>query len=279
MEPEPTPIEERPFIIQVETPTGQSRLAYRLAAALLLMNVAFGLAASMAAGAAAAPSVLVIDSALAVGLIDLRRGARELVLIRASMGVVFGAVLVVLFLLRAEQPIAAVAAGALSQLAYAASIALLLLGKSKPWRIALAIGIFVFGLASARLWEPFVGAAAGQTSDGTKVAIDVLLALAIAELVAATAIKQMAQESQLSRLAMYVLAIISVVTMVGVASLIGIAESVEVFVVTILWPVAAVVVLVQDRERKRFLLYGLAVLGALFWIVLLFSFLLMSKGT
>ena len=131
------------------------------------------------------------------------------------------------------------------------SIALLLLGKSKPWRIALAIDVFVFGLASARLGEPFVGAAAGQIADGTEIAINVLLFFAIAELVGATAIKQIAPESWLVRSAMYVLAIVSVATMVWVAWLIGIAESGKVLVVTILWPVAAAVVFLSMASTKR----------------------------
>jgi len=205
----------------------------------------------VATGAAAAPSVIVIDSALAIGLIDLRRGARALVLFRAAMGVLVSAALVVPLLVRGELSLAAALSGALPQLAYSAALALLLTGHSKSWRLALATGLFVIGLASARLWEPFVVAGAGQIAGGAQVAIDVLLALAIAEMVAATAIKQKAQQGWPSRLAMYSLAVISVITMGWVAWLTGITQIAEVLVAIVLWPVAAVIVLAPHGRRKK----------------------------
>ena len=247
-----TPIAVEPVVeITTQTPTGQSRLAYRLAAALLLLNAILGLVGSMASGAVAAPSMIVIDSALALGLIDLRRGAHALALFRASVGAIVGTMLAASFLLRAAQPLAAAISGALAQLAYAGSIILLLSGKSKPWRIALAMGVFLVGLASARLGEPLVVAGAGQTPGGAKVATDVLLALAITELVVATVIKQLAPPGWLSRLAMYTLAVISITTMVWVAWLVGISQYVEVLVVTVLWPAAAVIVLAPHGQHER----------------------------
>jgi hypothetical protein len=233
-----------------QTPTGQSRLAYRLAATLLLLNATLVLVIATATGTAAAPSMLVIDSALAIGLIDLRRGARALVLFRAAMGVLVSAVLVALLLLRGELSPAAAGSGVLPQLAVAAALALLLTGQSKSWRLALAVGIFVIGLASARPWEAFVVAGAGQTAGGAQVATNVLLAVAIAELVVAVAIKQVAQQDWLSNLAMYTLAVISVITMVGVALLIGITEPVEVPVVAVLWPVAAAILFLLPGKHK-----------------------------
>ena len=252
VDPSGTPLAIKPAAeAAAQTPTGQSRLAYRLAAALLLLNAILGLIGCMASGTAVAPPVSVIDSALALGLIDLRRGAHALTLFRAYMGAMVGAVLGVSFLLRPTQPLAAVVSGALAQLAYAASIILLLSGKSKPLRIALAISIFLVGLASARLGEPFVVAGARQTAGGAKVATDVLLAIAITELVVATVIKQLAQPGWLSRLAMYTLAVISVITMVWVAWLIGISQYVEVLVGTVLWPAAAVIVLAPHGQHER----------------------------
>jgi hypothetical protein len=56
-------------------------------------------------------------------------------------------------------------------------------------RIALAICVFVIGLASTRLWEPFFAAGVGQAAGGAKVATNVLLAVAITELVVAAATK------------------------------------------------------------------------------------------
>jgi hypothetical protein len=219
----------------------------------MLADVMLGLVVSAISRASAAPSVFVIDAALGIGLIDLRRGARTWVLVRVCGGVLLTAILAVSGLMRGERSPAAVVSLAqlVYVLAYATALALLLTGRSKSWRLVLATGIFVVGLASARLWEPFVGVAADQTAGGTQVAISLLLALAIAELVAAVVIKQLAQRSSLSNLAMLLLAIASVITMIWVAWLIGVTDIVEVFVVLILWPVAAFIVLAPHGRRKK----------------------------
>jgi hypothetical protein len=175
-----------------------------------------------------------------------------LVLFRAGMGVLVTAVLVVPLLLRGALPPAAAVSCILPQLAYAAALALLLTGQSKSWRLGVAVSIFAIGLASARLWEPFFVAGAGQTAGSAKVATNVLLAVAITELVVATAIKQIAQQDWLLNLAMYTLAILSVATMAGVAWLIGIAQPIEVLAVAVLWPAtAAILFLLHGMHKTR----------------------------
>jgi len=129
-----------------ETDTGQSRLAYRLAAAVLflvaLINVvdgvlAWALGVEAEVGLCTALPIL-IDFGLGIGLIQLRKGARTWVLIRAGVGATLWPIL--LFL--GNDPITAAIMSAM-QWGFCGALLLLLTGESKTWRLALAAAIFV----------------------------------------------------------------------------------------------------------------------------------------
>ncbi len=129
-----------------ETDTGQSRLAYRLAAAVLfvvvLINVVDGLVAwaldvEAELGLCTVLPIL-IDGGLAIGLLQLRKGARTWVLIRSGVGATLWPIL--LFLM--YDPVTAAIMSAI-QWGFCGALLLLLTGESKTWRLALAVAIFV----------------------------------------------------------------------------------------------------------------------------------------
>ncbi len=129
-----------------ETDTGQSRLAYRMAAAVLflvvLINVvdgvlAWALGVEAEIGLCTALPIL-IDVGLGIGLIQLRKGARTWVLIRAGVGATLWPIL--LFL--SNEPITAAIMSAM-QWGFCGALLLLLTGESKTWRLALAAALFV----------------------------------------------------------------------------------------------------------------------------------------
>lgn len=132
----------------VDTETGQSALAYRLAAGVLLLNALLNIISTLFYLIAGLPPSMpaivsgVIDLALAVGLFQLRPGARTWVLLRAVLGAIM-------------MPLCAVSNGDLVELGlsalvywgYAGSLLVLLTGESKTWRIAVGIVLFIiFGL-------------------------------------------------------------------------------------------------------------------------------------
>jgi hypothetical protein len=129
-----------------ETDTGQSRLAYRLAAAVLVLGALISIMDALVAWAMGGQTDLVlfqklpvvIDVALAVGLFQLRKGARTWVLIRAGAGATLWPIL--LFLNHD-----AITATVLSVMQWGSCGALLLLltGQSKTWRLVLAVASFV----------------------------------------------------------------------------------------------------------------------------------------
>jgi hypothetical protein len=235
----------------LRTAAAQARLAYRLAAAIMLINVALGLNAAIAAGYATANSVFMIDSALAIGLIDLRPVARTLTLIRAAIGVTGSVAFAMLLVVRGYESPAAAVAGAAPQLALAAALAVILAGQARPWRLALGSGVYVLGAAGAGLWAASLGVGTGQAGDGSQVVISGLLALAIAEMVAAVLIKRPARGNWLLGWAMILLIVASLCTMVWAAWLTGAGEStgkyLEIAVMAVAWATATAVVLVPRR--------------------------------
>jgi hypothetical protein len=271
--------ETRPWI-EAETPTGQSRLAYRLGAVLLLTNAALALVLSLASGSVSASSIyIVIDSALAIGLLDLRSGARNLVLIRAFLGAVLSVLSLQLFVLPGNESASSPLFYYYStQLAYAASLFLLLTGRSKNWRIGLTLGLYVVGVVMARPWESFVPGTSQQVASVSDFATGVLLAIAVGTLVAATIIGQRAQENQPSKKLMRLLAITSVVAMFLALTFIGPKEILEAAIITFVWPTTVVIVLVRDYKRRRTLLYWLAALAFAVGIVL-FLMSMLGGGT
>lgn len=146
-------VELRPAISQLpvvsgspvrRTESGQSRLAYQLAAGLLFLVVLIGVA-DMAFVYAAAGDViylrvfnLVVQFAFGVALLRFDTGIRSCVLILA----VLGAILVPVAYFLAYDLVTAIL-GTLIQIGFGVSLVLLLTGESKPWRLWTAGTVFV----------------------------------------------------------------------------------------------------------------------------------------
>lgn len=256
----------------METPTGQSRLAYRLAAAFLLIETAFSLVVSIVAGVATSVNFLTIDAVLAAGLIDLRRGARVWVLLRAAIGAIMGVFMLVAAVVRTGDP-RATPFNAFAQFTYTASLIIILLGRSKPWRLALASGLFALALASIGLWLTPATSGAALSLNSTSVVIGIVFALAVVELTAAAIIKQVARQASIARPVMYLLAVTSVITMVWCAWLVGASSVADAAITVFLWSLAVIIIFVGDATKRRYSLYALVILGVLFcavWLVLHF---------
>ncbi len=133
-----------------ETRTGQSRLAYRLAAALLVVGVTFQIVdALLTPNTPGGLNIsIVIDFGLAIGLLQLRAGARTWVLVRAVLGAILWPVL---FFHGNDLPSAVFMT--VAQWGYCGAVILLLTGKSTTWRLVLAVAVFaVFYLGLIALW-------------------------------------------------------------------------------------------------------------------------------
>ncbi|NIV30419.1 MAG: hypothetical protein GWN58_13260 [Anaerolineae bacterium] len=137
---------ERRIAAADETDTGQSRLAYRLAATVLLVGALVTVADvliswALGLGTAAGFSVIIriaIDVGLAIGLLQLRKGARTWVLIRAGVGATLWPI--VLFL---SNDLITAAIMSVMQWGFCGALLLFLTGQSKTWRLVLGMVIFV----------------------------------------------------------------------------------------------------------------------------------------
>lgn len=240
---------ETTVIAAQDTPLGQSQLAYRLAAALMLVNSALGLLFALSASSAA--TNVIIPSALAIGLIELRRGARNLVLLVASLGVLWSIATGAMILLQGESsPIPFSTVGL--QLAYTISVILCLTGRSSSRRLGLAVGIFVIGLLVAQPWTPVVGVISGQTADVLQVAYTVSVAAAIALLVIAVVAKHRAEESRAKSWAMGLLGITSVAALAFSSTFLRSgSQVVGAWIDTLIWAAVAAYVLVRNDRWRR----------------------------
>jgi hypothetical protein len=81
---------------------------------------------------------IVIDFILAIGLIQLRAGARDFTLFRTGVGAILWPIM-----LFAKGDLTTAIVASVIQWGYCGSIMLLLTGRTKTWRLALAVGIFV----------------------------------------------------------------------------------------------------------------------------------------
>ncbi len=147
-------VEGKPLVdVAPETPTGQSRLAYRLAAGILLLNVALSFVRTLVAcdEMFSTTFIALIVCALAVGLILLRRGARTITLVLAFLLTVL-AVSTTIGLVQTDRAKLAIPF-LLPALAIPAALTLLLTGKTTPWRLALGTGLFVVGNLAVRVWD------------------------------------------------------------------------------------------------------------------------------
>jgi len=137
-----------------ETSTGQSRLAYRLAAGVMFLTIGISVMSGLIAGL----SFIIlfsggVDFVLAVGLFQFRPGARGFTLFRATLG----AIAVSLLAFTGNDPSAALVTS-INVGGYCGAVILLLTGQSKTWRLILALGIFVvfyLGILAVTLLKAF----------------------------------------------------------------------------------------------------------------------------
>jgi hypothetical protein len=122
---------------QAETSTGQSHLAYRLTAVILLVGVGIKIV-EIVLGDTSMIAPRVIDFILAIGLIQLRPGARGFALFRAVAGAILWPILAFV----GNDTLTAIVVTVI-QWAFCGSIIVLLTGRTKTWRLALAMGVFV----------------------------------------------------------------------------------------------------------------------------------------
>lgn len=144
------PIQSRPGQdnLVAQTPTGQSRFAYQLAAVSLILTALLTIIANLASAAYVDPELdmqawrgllsPIVDVALAVGLFRLSRGARTLTLIRAVAGVL----LVPVQLVGGGYPAGWIIPAAM-QLGTSGALILLLTGTSRNRRLVLSAVLYV----------------------------------------------------------------------------------------------------------------------------------------
>lgn len=153
------------------TDTGQSLLAYRLAAIVLFLGVVVQVAHAVVCWVYDVPTEpeafgigsAVVDVLLAIGLLQARSGARTWVLFRAGLGAIVGSIV-----LYTSQDALSATLGSVAQWGYCGSLILLLTGRSKTWRLVLAMASFVvlvLGLSGAGLVGTRLSAEAGPIPD------------------------------------------------------------------------------------------------------------------
>ena len=124
-----------------ETSTGQSRLAYRLAAVVLCLGILLNIISIPMGGGATIIVSSAIDLILAIGLLRLKAGARNFVFFRAFVGAIV--IPLFTFFIYTNGDLIATLLSSLIQWGYCGALILLLTGQSKTWRLILAAGIFV----------------------------------------------------------------------------------------------------------------------------------------
>ena len=117
--------------------TGQSTFAYRMSAAILALGILMSIPVVLLNMAASVVPFLV-DIALVVGLAQLRPGARLLALLR--MGVAAVATPLIWF---ARADLITAAAQTLATWGSCVALVLLLTGRTRPWRVVLALMTYV----------------------------------------------------------------------------------------------------------------------------------------
>ncbi|MBX3058196.1 MAG: tetratricopeptide repeat protein [Anaerolineae bacterium] len=133
------PEEYGPEVVKLtaDTITGQSRLAYQLAAAVLLANSLMVLI-DMIINGSFTNFVFLIDVALAVGLLRLKAGARNFTIFRAAIGAFLWPITIFM-----NNDHATAVILSLMQWGYCGSLILLLTGQSTTRRLLVGVGIFV----------------------------------------------------------------------------------------------------------------------------------------
>ena|GEM_PF-2985321 len=132
-------VKRRLTALTSETPTGQSRLAYHLAAVALLLGVIVNIVDGILGGNLSLKLItIVIDTILVIGLIQLRPGARTYTLVRSAAGAILWPILMF-----AQHDLTTAIVSSIMQWGYCGSLILLLTGESKTWRVVLAVAVYV----------------------------------------------------------------------------------------------------------------------------------------
>jgi hypothetical protein len=164
-----------------ETPTGQSRLAYRLAAGLLFAGTGLAVIDGVVAWSMPSLTPIAIDVAIAIGLLQFRRGARTWTLVRSVLGMILWPLL----WFTSTGPSAA-SLLSLPQWGYSLAMILLLTGRSKTWRLCLAAGLFVVLTLGFAVYGLIVtaGRGTGVVTGGSGSLADAFFALVIVAIAA-----------------------------------------------------------------------------------------------
>ncbi len=137
---EPTPRPQPPNSPEIapplKPPSGQTIIAYRLAALVLGLGVAMSLA-NILIGGQPNPTAIVIDGILIAGLLFFKAWARSFTLIRVALGAILWPIL---YFLGNPLPIALVSS--LVQWGFCGALLLLLTGETKPRRLAIAMAVY-----------------------------------------------------------------------------------------------------------------------------------------
>ena len=148
---------EKLIALTSDTPTGQSSLAYRIAACLLILGVLMNIVGLLVAGTTLSTSIVisgVVDFILAIGLFQLRTWARNLTYGRAFLGAILVPIWYFLVVFKANILLTLLVS--VVQWGYCGSLILLLTGQSKTWRLVSGVIIFlVFALGLNTLFLLF----------------------------------------------------------------------------------------------------------------------------
>lgn len=198
---EAIPISEPTEDVVRETPTGQSRLAYQLAATFLLIDAIVRVPGQMIAATSTDLGLsamgLLVSFALAISLLEFRPRARILTIVLAFVAFLGS----VLFLTVLE-----LLAGWTGPVA----LLLLLTGQSKRWRLIVAVALYVVGLLIA-IWSLFAVWGIGQHAN---VLVFSFLAAAIL-MSGAILMRYLAQESQFRRWVVILLSLFALVAWIA----------------------------------------------------------------
>lgn len=124
--------------VAAETSSGQSRRAYYIAASMMLVSGLTTLVVIAVTRQTTDLLVTLFDLAVAIALFRLHNSARKLAILRALIG----GIGIIFLTFRQYEPAIAVLVS-ITVVAYSGAIVLLLTGRSQPWRLILAVGIFI----------------------------------------------------------------------------------------------------------------------------------------
>jgi tetratricopeptide (TPR) repeat protein len=135
---------EKLIALTSDTPTGQSSLAYRIAACLLILGVLMNIVGLLVVRTTLSTPIVisgVVDFILVIGLFKLRTWARNLTYGRAFLGAIVVPIWYFLVVFKANIWLTLLVS--VVQWGYCGSLILLLTGQSKTWRLVSGVIIFL----------------------------------------------------------------------------------------------------------------------------------------